>query len=257
MKNKKLEDRLRESIDLESRDFLEEFLACPVGVEDEEEGLYDYPEERKGRPWVFGTVSFCVICLVVGITFFTTNGNGKKPGVVPPIIDNIMFNTFDYDKGENISSSGDDYRELVQKDSDFLYINTQFNLELDEKLFHLYDIDTFCFEIEQTGLLSHCNINLLYKENSKLQFRIGVKKQEYPLFNDEKIEDMWEKQKQFSTLDKSTIHSQELVLVNNTMNTFTNYRTKFMLNNIGIAIDGYDVEQEEFVDIVKTVIDSF
>lgn len=244
MKNKKIEERLKDSIHIESRDFLDKLLAIPI-------------EERTRTPkWRYkGALGFCTVCLLVLAVFISMSPTNPSTvlGGNEPSKDIISFNEVSYnvgDKNNNIANSV----KVYHQEKNFEYINSIYSINFNEELFADYLSDVFCYYTESSDELSHCILYLVQQNQNNERFQIGLKKNMFPEFSDEST-DMWNQQEQYDTFNISTIHSQKMILIHNTKTDFKNFRTKIKINDLGIAVDGYDMDQEEFIAIIKVLID--
>ena len=77
----------------------------------------------------------------------------------------------------------------------------------------------------------------------------------FPLFDDE-INDKWEVYIKENNFLISKINDFNLIIVQNTNNEFNNYKTKFIIEKIGISIDSYDMNLEEIKCLLKIIINS-
>ena len=253
-KKKKVEAKIRECINIKSRDFLDELLAYKI-PEDEpipnDEEMPIFQENYNKSKWLSkGIISVCSICLLCFITFGSYKMLKNKPSIM---LDNVNFNKIAYNVGEG-DKFIDSNDKTIQIKKDLSYINFVFDLSLDKNIFE-YSSNILCYATKNTEELSFCSINLV-DNNNILKGQIRLKKSIYPLFSGEH-EDMWNQQEQFDSFNKSTLNQQKIILIENNTYNFKNYKTKFKINDVGISIDGIDIDQEEFIDIVKTVINSF
>lgn len=253
-KKKKVEAKIRECINIKSRDFLDELLAYKI-PEDEpipnDEEMPIFQENYNKSKWLSkGIISVCSICLLCFITFGSYKMLKNKPSIM---LDNVNFNEIAYNVGED-DKFGDN-KTLIYSMESLNYINEVYRMKLKIDSFQQYSNDIACYRVETIDFPTYCNI-ILNKDKNHSRVQIRFNTYEYPLFNDEH-EDMWNQQEQFNSFNKSTLNQQEIILIENNTYDFKNYKTKFKINDVGVAIDSYDIDQEEFIDIVKTVINSF
>jgi len=248
MRNKEVEDRIRKSIDIESRDFLDKLLEYPV----------EKRRKKSKLKYIKWGVNFGSVCVFIFALFLTKNMWNRdqklSPTEPPSIVDHIQFNEVVYNKGE-VDKNDDNNRDTLSRVKDLSYINLQFNLNIEENLFEQYDRDILCYFYESNNQISQCNI-LLSKNDYQSRIQIGLKKQDLPIFNNEVV-NMWEQQDNFDNYIKSQIGIKEVILVKNTVDNLKDYKTKFKINDLGIAVDSYEIEEEAFIDMIKVIIDNF
>ncbi len=249
MRNKEVEDRIRKSIDIESRDFLDKLLEYPV----------EKRRKKSKLKYIKWGVNFGSVCVFIFALFLTKNMWNRdqklSPTEPPSIVDHIQFNKVEYNNGVSSDDTPVDNKNQFGQIKNLLFINTEFNLNIQDKMFEQYEQIILCYLVKDTNEVSYCNITLS-KQNSDSMFQIGIKKNEFPIFNGESV-DMWKKQNNFSNYHTSQIHSKEIVLLEDSPSEFKRYKTKFKINDLGIAVDSYEIEEEAFIDMIKVIIDNF
>lgn len=247
MNHKQIKKKIKNSIHIESKDFLNELLEYPV------EGN----QKRTSFQWKsLGTIM--VLPLLVLVVFISKNiwNHGNTNFDNPSMQDEIRFNEISYNVkiGEKEQTGIDNvpmapYAETLES------VNQLFHLNLSETLLDSYDVAVACYRYVSSGKLNHCNILMYSSNNYTSEIHIGIQENELPIFVDETFE-AWESQSQFDRFYVSTINKTRLVLVKNIDIEPNNFKTKFKKDNLGIAINSYNVDEEEFINIVKMVIDS-
>ncbi len=241
MNKKQLEKKVKNSIKLESKEFLNELLE------------YSLPKKNKFN--IKSIFQILVLPLILIIVLISKNvWDNSRIGFTGSQQDEIYFNEIEYDVSISENSLGVDSLKIYPHTENLDYIKHLLNIDLTKTLTN-NNVDVKCQSFIDSGKLFNCNINILDINGDDLKLQIGIQKNELPRFVDED-EDKWTKQVSVDKLNESIINKTTVVLIKNTKSEFNNFRTKFMKNDVGIAINSYNIDENEFIDILKAVINS-
>ena len=244
MNQKQLKDKIKNNIQIQSKEFLNDLLEYPV----------EPCKKNKTFKYKF-SLQFLMIPLILLIAFVSINlwnNNRLESNNKSQMNNEIFFNKLEY-TNKNDDDKLIDSLQIIPDYNNLQDINQLFNIKLYESQFDNFDISNECYKTELSGKLLYCNVSLREKGNDSLKIQIGIQNDGYPLFIDENV-DSWQAQQNFDKLKSSKINGAELILIKNTKNNLSNIRTKFMKGNLGIAINSYDIDEEEFIKVVTTVL---
>lgn len=248
MSNKKLEDMIRNAIDMDFEDISDKLTE------------YNYINKsisKKKMP-VKLCISLCTIIILISLSFHYININSniknfddKENNIV--YVNEINYKnlsgTINLEIENNLNKSSISLDELSKK------INYNFNVKGAEisTIYcnnNLYNNE----EIEQCEITYKYDSNFIY---------VNIKSNAYPTFSTETI-DSWKKNTDSKSIKVSKINNKELTIIQNLDNkefiseyyddNVNNYRTKIIINSIGFSFESYNLDYEKFVFFIKNFI---
>lgn len=243
MNQKQLKDKIKNNIQIQSKEFLNDLLEYPV----------EPCKKNKTFKYKF-SLQFLMIPLILLIAFVSIsiwNNNKLESNNKSQMNNEIFFNELEYMNG-NDNGKAIDYTNIELHEENLDYIIAMFQLNLNNISKYNYKTDVICYSTIDKDQLLYCNVNLYNNDYHELSVEVNVQLDSFPRFIDE-VEDVWQQQN-FDKLKSSKINGAELILIKNTKNNLNNIRTKFMKGNLGIAINSYDIDEEEFIKVVTTVL---
>ncbi|MDD3452679.1 MAG: hypothetical protein PHN42_00155 [Bacilli bacterium] len=249
MSSKKLKKIINDSINIESKEFLSNLL--------NNSEIKNVRIIRKERTKL--VFRFAMFILLISICFINLNNDKSRVNK----FDNnkikhdiINVNNFPYDVDEQGNYPiFDNVNGIISRNIDITSINNLFKVNIVENRFANYYIINECnYSMPQNTVIS-CTVNLNSKINSNSKMQIKMTNGAFPLFDDE-INDKWEVYIKENNFLISKINDFNLIIVQNTNNEFNNYKTKFIIEKIGISIDSYDMNLEEIKCLLKIIINS-
>lgn len=244
MNNKKLEDMIKNGIDIEFEDISKKLSS----ISNEKKIIKKMPLRL--------CISLCIIILLISISFqYVTDFSNNKEDIKE---NNILYvNEINYKTLSGMINSeiendlSINYISLKEMSKIFSY---DFNLD-EDKISTLY-----CKTNSQNNEIEQCE--LIYEHNEKLIY-INIKYNNYPTFTTELL-DSWDENIKNEDLVISKIKDKDLIIIKNLDNNkfistyyndnVSNYRTKIMIENLGISFESYDIPLETFVSYIEKFI---
>ena len=248
MSNKKLEDMIRNAIDMDFEDISDKLTE------------YNYINKsisKKKMP-VKLCISLCTIIIVISLSFYyinitsnIKNFDDKENNIV--YVNEINYKnlsgTISLEIENNLNKSSISLDELSKK------INYNFNIKGAE-ISTIYCKNNLSNneEIEQYEITYKYDSNFIY---------VNVKSNVYPTFSTETI-DSWKENTDSKNIKVSKINNKELTIIQNLDNNkfineyyddnVNNYRTKIIINSIGFSFESYNLDFDKFVFFIENFI---
>lgn len=248
MSNKKLEDMIRNAIDIDFEDISDKLTE------------YNYINKsisKKKMP-VKLCISLCTIIILISLSFHyinitsnIKNFDDKENNIV--YVNEINYKnlsgTTSLEIENNLNKSSISLDELTKK------INYNFNIKGAEIL-TIYCKNNLSNneEIEQYEITYKYDSNFIY---------VNVKSNAYPTFSTETI-DSWKENIDNKSIKVSKINNKELTIIQNLDNNkfiseyyddnVNNYRTKIIINSIGFSFESYNLDFDKFVFFIENFI---
>lgn len=248
MSNKKLEDMIRNAIDIDFEDISDKLTE------------YNYINKsisKKKMP-VKLCISLCTIIILISLSFHyinitsnIKNFDDKENNIV--YVNEINYKnlsgTTSLEIENNLNKSSISLDELTKK------INYNFNIKGAEIL-TIYCKNNLSNneEIEQYEITYKYDSNFIY---------VNVKSNAYPTFSTETI-DSWKENTDSKSIKVSKINNKELTIIQNLDNNkfiseyyddnVNNYRTKIIINSIGFSFESYNLDFDKFVFFIENFI---
>lgn len=249
MSNKKLEDMIRNAIDIDFEDISDKLTE------------YNYINKsisKKKMP-VKLCISLCTIIILISLSFHyinitsnIKNFDDKENNIV--YVNEINYKnlsgTTSLEIENNLNKSSISLDELTKK------INYNFNIKGAEIL-TIYCKNNLSNneEIEQYEITYKYDSNFIY---------VNVKSNAYPTFSTETI-DSWKENTDSKSIKVSKINNKELTIIQNLDNNkfiseyyddnVNNYRTKIIINSIGFSFESYNLDFDKFVFFIENFIE--
>lgn len=139
-----------------------------------------------------------------------------------------------------------------------------------KELHHLFEYNINLEESKISNISCNLDINTNELIQCNISYSVGyglilisIKQKNLPTFETETV-DTWEQNTFSKNLKVSSIGNYEIIILKNTNNSsyikeyynkdVINYKTKFMIHDIGITIDSYNVDEIEFLQILKRIL---
>ena len=248
MNNKKLEDMIRNAIDMDFEDISDKLTE------------YNYINKsisKKKMP-VKLCISLCTIIILISLSFYyinitsnIKNFDDKENNIV--YVNEINYKnlsgTISLEIENNLNKSSISLDELTKK------INYNFNIKGAE-ISTIYCKNNLSNneEIEQ--------YEITYKYDSDFIY-VNIKSNAYPTFSTETI-DSWKENIDNKSIKVSKINNKELTIIQNLDNNkfiseyyddnVNNYRTKIIINSIGFSFESYNLDFDKFVFFIENFI---
>lgn len=248
MNNKKLEDMIRNAIDMDFEDISDKLTE------------YNYINKsisKKKMP-VKLCISLCTIIILISLSFYyinitsnIKNFDDKENNIV--YVNEINYKnlsgTISLEIENNLNKSSISLDELSKK------INYNFNIKGAE-ISTIYCKNNLSNneEIEQYEITYKYDSNFIY---------VNVKSNVYPTFSTETI-DSWKENTDSKSIKVSKINNKELTIIQNLDNNkfiseyyddnVNNYRTKIIINSIGFSFESYNLDFDKFVFFIENFI---
>lgn len=248
MNNKKLEDMIRNAIDMDFEDISDKLTE------------YNYINKsisKKKMP-VKLCISLCTIIILISLSFYyinitsnIKNFDDKENNIV--YVNEINYKnlsgTISLEIENNLNKSSISLDELSKK------INYNFNIKGAE-ISTIYCKNNLSNneEIEQYEITYKYDSNFIY---------VNVKSNVYPTFSTETI-DSWKENTDSKNIKVSKINNKELTIIQNLDNNkfiseyyddnVNNYRTKIIINSIGFSFESYNLDFDKFVFFIENFI---
>ncbi len=248
MSNKKLEDMIRNAIDMDFEDISDKLTE------------YNYINKsisKKKMP-VKLCISLCTIIILISLSFYyinitsnIKNFDDKENNIV--YVNEINYKnlsgTISLEIENNLNKSSISLDELSKK------INYNFNIKGAE-ISTIYCKNNLSNneEIEQYEITYKYDSNFIY---------VNVKSNVYPTFSTETI-DSWKENTDSKNIKVSKINNKELTIIQNLDNNkfineyyddnVNNYRTKIIINSIGFSFESYNLDFDKFVFFIENFI---
>lgn len=248
MNNKKLEDMIRNAIDMDFEDISDKLTE------------YNYINKsisKKKMP-VKLCISLCTIIILISLSFHyinitsnIKNFDDKENNIV--YVNEINYKnlsgTTSLEIENNLNKSSISLDELTKK------INYNFNIKGAEIL-TIYCKNNLSNneEIEQYEITYKYDSNFIY---------VNVKSNAYPTFSTETF-DSWKENTDSKSIKVSKINNKELTIIQNLDNNkfiseyyddnVNNYRTKIIINSIGFSFESYNLDFDKFVFFIENFI---
>ena len=248
MNNKKLEDMIRNAIDMDFEDISDKLTE------------YNYINKsisKKKMP-VKLCISLCTIIILISLSFYyinitsnIKNFDDKENNIV--YVNEINYKnlsgTISLEIENNLNKSSISLDELSKK------INYNFNIKGAE-ISTIYCKNNLSNneEIEQYEITYKYDSNFIY---------VNVKSNAYPMFSTETI-DSWKENIDNKSIKVSKINNKELTIIQNLDNNkfiseyyddnVNNYRTKIIINSVGFSFESYNLDFDKFVFFIENFI---
>lgn len=248
MNNKKLEDMIRNAIDMDFEDISDKLTE------------YNYINKsisKKKMP-VKLCISLCTIIILISLSFYyinitsnIKNFDDKENNIV--YVNEINYKnlsgTISLEIENNLNKSSISLDELTKK------INYNFNIKGAE-ISTIYCKNNLSNneEIEQ--------YEITYKYDSDFIY-VNIKSNAYPTFSTETI-DSWKENIDNKSIKVSKINNKELTIIQNLDNNkfiseyyddnVNNYRTKIIINSVGFSFESYNLDFDKFVFFIENFI---
>lgn len=248
MSNKKLEDMIRNAIDMDFEDISDKLTE------------YNYINKsisKKKMP-VKLCISLCTIIILISLSFYyinitsnIKNFDDKENNIV--YVNEINYKnlsgTISLEIENNLNKSSISLDELSKK------INYNFNIKGAE-ISTIYCKNNLSNneEIEQYEITYKYDSNFIY---------VNVKSNVYPTFSTETI-DSWKENTDNKSIKVSKINNKELTIIQNLDNNkfiseyyddnVNNYRTKIIINSVGFSFESYNLDFDKFVFFIENFI---
>lgn len=232
--SKDIERIIRNSIDVDSRDFFDELPKIELS-----ESI-----TRNNRLGFYLSLSFSTVFIVVVSFFIFNNVYSPKESI---FIDELKINNLGYDNGLKDVEAIYDYIDTSEiKEKKIEFICSQFNINKISLV--NYTMQAFCNYNIETNHLNYCKI--VYFDGDIPVANILLSKEKYQLFNEEN-EDKWV----INSKDKlkSKISGKEIVVIKD-LNNNLNYKTKFKYKDTYITIETFDVDENIIFDAIKQIV---
>ncbi len=248
MSNKKLEDMIRNAIDMDFEDISDKLTE------------YNYINKSisKKKMTVKLCISLCTIIILISLSFYyinitsnIKNFDDKENNIV--YVNEINYKnlsgTISLEIENNLNKSSISLDELSKK------INYNFNIKGAE-ISTIYCKNNLSNneEIEQYEITYKYDSNFIY---------VNVKSNVYPTFSTETI-DSWKENTDSKNIKVSKINNKELTIIQNLDNNkfineyyddnVNNYRTKIIINSIGFSFESYNLDFDKFVFFIENFI---
>jgi len=226
MRNRKYENFIKENFNPKSKSF---------------NFTFESKNYKKNNFVLLRRISLFLLVLIVVVSTLIINSY--------KITDKIEFNNVAYDYGKN--SIDDDAmtnnNSSIEKFlTDTYFVNSTYDIELKNELFKNYEYEIICQKYKPDNYILQCEIDL-YKDDFNIT--ISISDNNYPLFKEEGS-DMWELQNGFLNFKLSNISNIEMAILQDS----NNYKTKFSLNIVKLAIEANNISKEEFIKSLKSII---
>ena len=248
MSNKKLEDMIRNAIDMDFEDISDKLTE------------YNYINKSisKKKMTVKLCISLCTIIILISLSFYyinitsnIKNFDDKENNIV--YVNEINYKnlsgTTSLEVENNLNKSSISLDELSKK------INYNFNIKGTE-ISTIYCKNNLSNneEIEQYEITYKYDSNFIY---------VNVKSNVYPTFSTETI-DSWKENTDSKSIKVSKINNKEVTIIQNLDNNkfiseyyddnVNNYRTKIIINSIGFYFESYNLDFYKFVFFIENFI---
>lgn len=248
MSNKKLEDMIRNAIDMDFEDISDKLTE------------YNYINKSisKKKMTVKLCISLCTIIILISLSFYyinitsnIKNFDDKENNIV--YVNEINYKnlsgTTSLEVENNLNKSSISLDELSKK------INYNFNIKGTE-ISTIYCKNNLSNneEIEQYEITYKYDSNFIY---------VNVKSNVYPTFSTETI-DSWKENTDSKSIKVSKINNKEVTIIQNLDNNkfiseyyddnVNNYRTKIIINSIGFSFESYNLDFDKFVFFIENFI---
>lgn len=235
MNNKKIKSIIKSGIDLEFEDISDKLKN------------YDYKSTNKNHRIFKLCICLSCIIILISISFHLFNPTNK-----------IYINNINYFENTNALYDGM-YKYSVHELNENAYQPSK------EELLKKYKINLNSKNISDIICIYNQNkeeqCNIKYIKDSNLIY-VNIKKDTLPTFTNESY-DNWYKNTNNRNFKISTINNKKLIIIkNNNSQTFiedyinkntSNFRTKFMLNDTGVAIEYYGVNIDKFINFINQI----
>lgn len=245
MSSKKIENIIKNSIDIEFEDITNNLIE-----------QYIYANENKRKKMMLLRICtslymIIIICISVHFTDLSQKNNNLLDGNK----NEIYVNEINYKTPDEYMNLEINTNQVIDKTYEELstMFHYDLNLNKDNIVSILCKNNSFNNEIEQCEITYTYNSGIIY---------INVKNDSYPTFTTETV-DGWEeniKQK----LKISKIKDREVIIIQNLDNNkfisqyyddeVLNFRTKIMMNDVGISFESYKIDLDTFVLCLEKII---
>ena len=248
MSNKKLEDMIRNAIDMDFEDISDKLTE------------YNYINKSisKKKMTVKLCISLCTIIILISLSFYYINITSNIKNFDDKENNIVYVNEINYKNlsgpisleiENNLNKSSISLDELSKK------INYNFNIKGAE-ISTIYCKNNLSNneEIEQYEITYKYDSNFIY---------VNVKSNVYPTFSTETI-DSWKENTDSKNIKVSKINNKELTIIQNLDNNkfineyyddnVNNYRTKIIINSIGFSFESYNLDFDKFVFFIENFI---
>lgn len=245
MSSKKIEKIIKDSIDIEFEDITNNLL-----------NQYNYTnkKERKKVLSLRVCTSLCMILIICVISQYI-----NRPQNNQKLLENnkneLYVNEINYRTRSELMNFEINISQGFSKSYEDLSKIFNYDLHLNENNISsiICKNNSFNNEVDQCEIIYRYNSNNIY---------INIKNNNYPTFTTEMI-DSWNENINES-LKVSTIKNNKLIIIQNLDNNkfisqyyndeVLNYRTKIMINNVGISFESYKTELDNFVSCIEEII---
>lgn len=248
MNNKKLEDMIRNAIDMDFEDISDKLTE------------YNYINKsisKKKMP-VKLCISLCTIIILISLSFYYINITSNIKNFDDKENNIVYVNEINY---KNLSGTisleieNNLNKSLISLDELSKKINYNFNIKGAE-ISTIYCKNNLSNneEIEQYEITYKYDSNFIY---------VNVKSNAYPTFSTETI-DSWKENIDNKSIKVSKINNKELTIIQNLDNNkfiseyyddnVNNYRTKIIINSVGFSFESYNLDFDKFVFFIENFI---
>lgn len=248
MNNKKLEDMIRNAIDMDFEDISDKLTE------------YNYINKsisKKKMP-VKLCISLCTIIILISLSFYYINITSNIKNFDDKENNIVYVNEINY---KNLSGTisleieNNLNKSLISLDELSKKINYNFNIKGAE-ISTIYCKNNLSNneEIEQ--------YEITYKYDSDFIY-VNIKSNAYPTFSTETI-DSWKENIDNKSIKVSKINNKELTIIQNLDNNkfiseyyddnVNNYRTKIIINSVGFSFESYNLDFDKFVFFIENFI---